>query len=79
MKLKDILAKGSEAIAAASFILSQKLDTLDCREIETIAAEELTLLLSKIPPEWDLVELAEIFQQDTLTETFSNQLVVSQP
>jgi superfamily II DNA/RNA helicase/very-short-patch-repair endonuclease len=75
MKLKDILPKGNEVIAMASYMLSQQLDQLDCSEVDELTAEQLDLLFSRFPEEWDLMELAEVIQQDSLSNELGNQII----
>jgi len=66
IKLTEIIAKGDEAIAAASTFLGQKMAILDCTGVEAIATEQLKLLFAKIPATWDFVELGEAIDTSTL-------------
>jgi len=75
LKLEEILAKGNEAIAAASIFLSQGMATLDCTGVETISVEQLTLLLSKIPPTWGFEELGNVIDAPTLTFSLGTQFL----
>jgi hypothetical protein len=73
-KLKDILEKGDAAIAAISLLLGQKLTTLDCSDVESITNEKLEALFSQIPTHWEFVELAEVIDPTTISNSFGEQL-----
>ncbi len=74
VKLHDLLQQSESSIASISTLMAQKNVLINGAGVERIPPEQLTLLLSGIPPEWDFVELAEVFDADTLTEAFAAQL-----
>ncbi|GAA6620279.1 DEAD/DEAH box helicase [Scytonema sp. NUACC26] len=67
--LKDILQQGDDAIAAASTFLGLKMAQLDCSDVETISGEQLSLLFSKIPPNWEFEELGKAIVAESMSET----------
>ncbi|PPS43922.1 DEAD/DEAH box helicase [Chroococcidiopsis sp. TS-821] len=75
LKLQDLLQQSESAIAATSILLGQKLVNLDCTGVASLTPEQLTQLFSAIPKTWDFVELGEIFNSSTLSETFASQLL----
>lgn len=75
LKLQDLLQQSESAIAATSILLSQKIVNLDCTGVASLTPEQLTQLFSAIPKTWDFVELGEIFNSSTLSETFAIQLL----
>jgi superfamily II DNA/RNA helicase len=74
IKLQDLLQQNESAITATSTLLSQKLAILECTGVSSITPEQLTLIFSAIPENWDLAELAEFIDASTLTETLAQQL-----
>ena len=74
IKLQDLLQQNESAITAASIFLSQKLAVLDCTDVVTVTAEQLALLFSGIPENWDFKELEEIIDLSTINPVFRHQL-----
>ena len=74
VKLHDLLQQNEVAIAATSTLIGQGLAIIDSTGVESITSEQLTLLFTGIPANWDFPELGEIFNASTLTETVANQL-----
>jgi hypothetical protein len=74
LKLQELISQPEIAILNISSLMGQKLALVDCTNIVTISPEQLDIIFTHIPPEWDYIELTEIFDPKTLTETFSNQL-----
>lgn len=74
VKLQELLQQNEQTIVTISNLMGQGNAIVDCSGVEAIAPEQLTLLLSSIPAEWDLVELAQVLDQETLTDSFANQL-----
>ncbi|MEA5498370.1 DEAD/DEAH box helicase [Limnoraphis robusta] len=75
IKLNDLLQQPLVAISATSPLIGLKTVQLDCSEVESLTDEQLEALFSNIPEEWGCVELSEVFDSDTLTESFAKQLV----
>lgn len=74
VNLQELLQQNEQTIATISALIGQGNAIVNCAGVEAIAPEQLTLLLSGIPTNWDLVELAQVLDQETLTESFANQL-----
>ena len=72
-KLKDLIQQGESAIAATSTLIGQGMVAVDCSEVESLTEEQITQLFSCIPDTWDFVELAEVFDTDTFSETIAEQ------
>lgn len=73
LQLQELLQENEQAIAAYSTLMGQGKLQIDCTGVEAIALEQLALLLSGIPAEWDFVELAQVFDPETMTEDFATQ------
>ncbi|WP_088889844.1 DEAD/DEAH box helicase [Leptolyngbya ohadii] len=74
VKLQELLQENEQTIATISTLIGQGSAMVDCSGVEAIVPEHLTLLLSGIPADWDFVELAQVLDQETLTESFAHQL-----
>jgi len=75
VKLQELIPQPEAAILLISTLMGQNLALVDCTNVAELTPEQLNLIFTHIPPEWDYVEIAEIFNTDTLTETFTNQLI----
>jgi len=73
-KLSELLQQGEAAVAAISTLLGQRMAVLDCSGVETVTAGQMAKLFSAIPETWEFVELAEIIDAGSLTESFAEQL-----
>ncbi|BAY42014.1 DEAD/DEAH box helicase domain-containing protein (plasmid) [Nostoc sp. NIES-2111] len=74
IKLQDLLQQNESAIIAASTFLSQKLALLDCTGVVTVTPEQLALLFSSIPEDWEFQDFAEILNLSTISSIFNHQL-----
>ncbi len=74
IKLQDLLQQNESAIIAARTFLSQKLALLDCTGVVTVTSEQLALLFSSIPEDWEFQEFAEILNLSTVNSIFNHQL-----
>ncbi|MBD2560250.1 MULTISPECIES: DEAD/DEAH box helicase [Nostoc] len=74
IKLQELLQQHENGILPISNLLSQKLAFLDCTGIIAVTPEQLTLLFTSIPQNWDIQEIAEIFDFSTITQSFNYQL-----
>ena len=75
VKLQELIPQPEAAILLISSLMGQKLALVDCTNIAELTPEQLNLIFTHIPPTWDYQELTEIFNPDTLTQTFTNQLI----
>jgi ATP-dependent helicase YprA (DUF1998 family)/very-short-patch-repair endonuclease len=75
VKLQELIPQSEAAILLISSLMGQKLALVDCTNIAKLTPEQLNLIFTHIPPEWDYPEITEIFNPDTLTQTFTNQLI----
>jgi len=73
VKLQDLLQQSEASIASISQLMALGNVWLDCTGVERIPAEQMTCLLSAIPADWDLAELAEVMDEDTLSEALAEQ------
>jgi hypothetical protein len=74
VKLQELIPQPEAAILSISSLMGQKLALVDCTNVASLTPEQLNLIFTHIPPTWDYAELTEIFDADTLTETFAIQL-----
>jgi hypothetical protein len=74
IKLQDLLQQSEATIGATSTLVGQKTAILDCTGVDSVTPEQLTLLFSSVPDNWDFAELGEVFDASTLTDTFATQL-----
>ncbi|BAY66687.1 DEAD/DEAH box helicase domain-containing protein (plasmid) [Calothrix brevissima NIES-22] len=74
IKLQDLLQQNQSAIVAASTFISQKLALLDCTGVVTVTSEQLELLFSSIPEDWEFKEFAETLNLSTVNSIFNHQL-----
>ncbi|RMF26728.1 MAG: DEAD/DEAH box helicase, partial [Cyanobacteria bacterium J083] len=72
-KLKDLIQQGESAIAATSTLIGQGMVAVDCSGVESLTEEQITQLFSGIPDSWDFVELAEVFDTNTFSDTLAQQ------
>ncbi|WP_036484400.1 DEAD/DEAH box helicase [Myxosarcina sp. GI1] len=72
-KLKDLIQQGEAAIAATSTLIGQGMVAIDCSDVEFLTEEQFSQLFSGIPDSWDFVELAEVFNTNTLSNTLAQQ------
>jgi superfamily II DNA/RNA helicase len=75
IRLKDLLQQPLVAISATSPLIGLKTVQLNCTEVESLTDEQLEALFSSIPEDWDFTQLWEVFDSNTLTENFTQQLV----
>jgi hypothetical protein len=75
VKLQELIHQPEAAILSISTLMGQKLTLVDCTNIAELTPEELDLIFTHIPQEWDYAEITEIFNPDTCTQTFTNQLL----
>lgn len=73
IKLKDLIQQENSAIAQYSQLIGQGMMAVDCSEVEFLTAEQITQLFSGIPDSWDFVELAEVFDTDSFSQTIAEQ------
>ena len=74
IKLQELLQQPENAILPISNLLGQKLALLDCTGVIAVTPEQLTLLFTSLPQNWEIQEIAEIFEFSTITQTFNHQL-----
>ena len=73
LKLKDLIQQGETAIAATSTLIGQGMVAIDCSDVESLTEEQFSQLFSGIPDSWDFVELAEVFDANTFSDTLAQQ------
>lgn len=74
VKLQELLQQSETAIASISTLMGQGNAIVDCAGVEFLSPDQMLVLFSGIPIEWDFVELAEVFDPTTVTESFGTQL-----
>ncbi|MFB2835045.1 DEAD/DEAH box helicase, partial [Floridanema evergladense] len=74
IKLQDLLQQNETTIIAYSTLIGQGQILIDCTGVESVPPETLNLLFTNIPETWDFVQLGDVFDGSTLTETCANQL-----
>jgi len=76
VKLQELIQQPEAAILSISTLMGQKLALVYCTNIAELTPEQLDLIFTHIPQEWDNKDITEIFNPDTCTQTFTNQLLV---
>ncbi len=74
VNLQELLQQSESAIAPISALIGQGLALVDCTGVDSITPELLDLLFTNIPKNWDFVQIAEVFDLSTVTDTFKAQL-----
>jgi superfamily II DNA or RNA helicase len=74
LNLQDLLTQGESALAAVSILLGQKFAVLDCSGVESLSQGELTTLFSGIPAGWQFVDLDDVIDASSLSESLAIQL-----
>lgn len=74
LPLKELLKQPESAILSISKLIAQGIYEIDCTDVESVSIEQLNLIFTEIPPDWDFDKLGEIFQPDSLTNNLGNQL-----
>jgi ATP-dependent helicase YprA (DUF1998 family) len=75
VKLQELLQLNEQAIATISNLMGQGNAIVDCSGVESVTSDQMSLLLSGVPSDWDVQELAEVLKQESLTESFANLLL----
>ena len=73
VRLQDI-KNNPEMLAQTSTFLAQEMAILNCTEVESLTEEQLTILFSNIPQDWNFDRLGHVFDSDTFTDSFAEQL-----
>lgn len=74
IQLQELLQQSEDKISPFLMLISQGNAMLDCSGVEEVDPQQLDLLFSSIPEEWDFVEMGEVIDTATLTESFAAQL-----
>lgn len=74
MQLKDLIAKGEQAIAATSQLLALQATHLDCSDVESLTESQLDALFSEIPEDWDFAQLGEVIDPASMSEQLAEQI-----
>lgn len=77
INLQDLLQQSDEFIASISRLMALGNAWIDGTGVEAIPDDQLTLLLSEIPADWDLAELSEVIDEATLSESLAEQIVAA--
>jgi ATP-dependent helicase YprA (DUF1998 family) len=74
VKLQELLQQPETGILTISTLLAQKLAIIDSTGVDSVTLEQLNLIFTSIPQEWNDVELTQLFDHSTFTEKFADQL-----
>lgn len=74
VKLQELLQQPETGILTISTLLVQHLAIIDCTGVDSVTPEQLNLIFTSIPQEWNDAELTQIFDSSTITEKFTTQL-----
>jgi len=74
VNLQELIQQPAATISSISTLMGQKSALVDCTNIASLTLEQLDLIFTHIPRTFDFIELTDIFDADTLTETFAAQL-----
>lgn len=74
LKLQDLLQQDEARIQPYLMLIGQGDALLDCSGVDELTLDQLERIFSAVPPEWDFVELGEVIDAETLSETFAAQL-----
>lgn len=74
VKLQELLQQPESAITPISALIGQGIALFDCTNVDTVKPELLDLLFNNVPQDWDFIQIAEVIDSSTLTDTFATQL-----
>jgi hypothetical protein len=74
VKLQELLQQNEQSIGSISTLLAQGNVLLNCTGVEDLTSEQLDLVFSAIPETWDFVELGEVIDTQTLSDTLAERL-----
>ncbi|MBE9053240.1 DEAD/DEAH box helicase [Nostocales cyanobacterium LEGE 11386] len=74
VKLQELIEQPESFILTISDIIGQGKAIVDCTGVESVIPETLNLIFTKIPQDWDLAQLEEVFDFSTITAIFAKQL-----
>ncbi len=77
IKLQELLQQSDASIASISQLMALGNAWVDCTGVNAIPDDQLALLLSEIPADWDMAELSEIIDVATLSESLAEQFVAA--
>jgi superfamily II DNA/RNA helicase len=72
--LEQVLLESPEDILYCSSRIARKKGTIDCNNVNHIPPEQLDLLFTHIPEDWDMSNLQEIFDFNTVSTSLNQQL-----
>ncbi|MFB2819689.1 DEAD/DEAH box helicase [Umezakia ovalisporum] len=75
VKLQELIHQPEAVILSFSTLMGQKLVLVDCTNITQLTPEQLDLIFTHIPQQWNYEELTEIFNPHSCTQSFTNQLL----
>lgn len=76
MRLQYLLEKGNKTlIRYIGLIIDEINPPLDCTGVDSLSEDQLEVLFSEIPEDWDFTELENVFDSETITESFREQLI----
>ncbi|QDZ41568.1 hypothetical protein FRE64_16445 (plasmid) [Euhalothece natronophila Z-M001] len=76
MRLQYLLEKGNKTlIRYIGLIIDEINPPLDCTGVDSLSEDQLEALFSEIPEDWDFTELENVFDSETITESFREQLI----
>lgn len=74
IELRNLIAKGEQAIATTSQLLALEVAQLDCGGVESLTESQLDALFSEIPKDWDFAQLGEVIDPASMSEELAKQI-----
>lgn len=74
VRLHELLQQSDEAMKPFLMLIGQGSAEIDCNGVESLEPEQLDLLFSYAPDNWDIADLWPIINVDTLTDELATQL-----
>lgn len=72
--LRELLQQGEAAMQPWLMLIGQGNAHIDCSGVEALEPQQIELLFSYAPDQWDVADLWEIINIDTLSDSFAAQL-----
>ncbi|MBD2138381.1 DEAD/DEAH box helicase [Anabaena sp. FACHB-1237] len=74
VNLHELLLETDEDILYFSSRIARKKALIDCSDVDNIPSDKLNLIFTHIPADWDIQQLQEVLNFNTITESLYQQL-----
>ena len=74
VRLQELLQQSEDAMKPFLMLIGQGSAEIDCTGVKTLDSEQLDLLFSYAPENWDIADLWPIINVDTITDALASEL-----